>query len=177
MIQFEKEVITFLGLPSIPKKEWDGKQSFAKGIAVVQLADEREAYAICAFDAECDKEPRIVKVFGIEPFVNIKKVFVVPSYMTTQEEVKEMDLDEASTKKAESLLKEAAEIENDGVGEKIETPENEYYFDHIKNDEQAKAFIQAYNSRNRIKGRIPTTHDGLVMRLAVIYSDTQKKTK
>ena len=90
-----------------------------------------------------------------------------------------MDLDEQSKKKAKEMLKEARELENDGVekNDELENPKNEYYFDHITNDDEAKAFIQSYNSRNRIKGRIPTTHEGLVMRLAVIYSDTQKKQK
>jgi hypothetical protein len=90
-----------------------------------------------------------------------------------------MDLDEQSKKKVKGLLDEAKELENEGVEDDnaLKKPKNEYYFDHITNDDEAKAFIQSYNSRNRIKGRIPTTHDGLVMRLAVIYSDTLKKQK
>lgn len=78
MIQFEQEVIKALGLPSIPKKEWDGKSSFDKGVAVLNMRDEREAYGVCSFDAQTDKSPRIVKVFGIEPFASVGKVFVVP---------------------------------------------------------------------------------------------------
>ena len=176
MIQFEQEVIKALGLPSIPKKEWDGKSSFDKGVAVLKMRDEREAYGVCSFDAQADKSPRIVKVFGIEPFVGIGKVFVVPSYMTSEEEIKDMDLDEQSKKKVEQILGEAKELENEGTKEddELKNPKNEYYFDHITNDEEAKAFIRSYNSRNRIKGKIPSTHDGIIMRLAVIFSDTRK---
>lgn len=176
---FEKEVIKHLNLPSIPKKEWDGKSSFSKGVALISLRGEREAYAVASFDANVDKTPNIVKVFGIEPFVGIKKVFVVPSYMTTEDEIKDMDLDEQSKKKVQQVLDEAKEIENEGVvgDEELEKPKNEYYFDHITNDEEAKAFIRSYNSRNHIKGKIPSTHDGIVMRLAVIFSDTRKASR
>ena len=180
MIEFEKEVIQHLGLPSIPTKAWDGKTGFQKGVAVLEMRDGHEAYGVCAFDPDNgDKTPSVVKVFGIEPFASIKKVFVVPTYMTTEEEIKDMDLDEQSKKKAKEMLKEARELENEGIekNDELENPKNEYYFDHITNDDEAKAFIQSYNSRNRIKGRIPTTHDGLVMRLAVIYSNTLKKQK
>jgi len=179
MIQFEQEVIKALGLPSIPKKEWDGKSSFDKGVAVLKMRDEREAYGVCSFDAQEDKSPRIVKVFGIEPFIGVDKVFVVPSYMTSEEEIKDMDLDEQSKKKVKQVLMEANELENENVSDNDELtkPKNEYYFENITNDEEARAFIQAHNSRNRIKGRIPSTHEGLVMRLAVIYSENIKKQK
>lgn len=179
MIQYEKEILDYLNLPSIPKKEHDGKTNFDKGVAVIELRGERLAYAVCVFNQDNgDKSPRIIKAFGIEPFIRIKNVFVVPDYMTSMEDVKSMDLDDESKKKAEQLLNEANEIENDGVVEKeLESPKNEYYFDHIHNDEEARAYIQNYNSRNRIKGRIPTTHEGLVLRLAVIYSSRQKKNK
>ena len=179
MIAFEKEIISHLNLPSIPKKEWDGKSSFSKGVALLSLQGEREAYAVASFDADVDKKPNIVKVFGIEPFVSIKQIFVVPTYMTTEEEIKDMDLDEQSKKKVQQVLDEAKEIENEGVvgDEELEKPKNEYYFDHITNDEEAKAFIRSYNSRNHIKGKIPSTHDGIVMRLAVIFSDTRKASR
>lgn len=180
MIRFEKEVINHLALPSVPKKEWDGKTKFQKGVAVLEMRDGNEAYAVCSFNPDNgDKAPNIVKVFGIEPFASIKRVYIVPTYMTTEEEIKDMDLDEQSKKKVKGLLNEAKELENEGVEDDndLKKPKNEYYFDHITNDDEAKAFIQSYNSRNRIKGRIPTTHDGLVMRLAVIYSNTLKKQK
>lgn len=177
MIEFEKTICEYLHLPSIPKKTWDGKASFDKGVAVVGMHNEREAYAVAKYDAEKDTKPRIVKVFSQEPFREVKTIFVVPNYMANEEDVKTMDLDEGSKKKAEEILKEATEIENEGTEEKVEESTNEYYFDNITNDDEAKAFIKSYNERNRIKrGRIPSTHEGLVMRLAVIWSEINKKT-
>lgn len=178
MIQFEKEVISYFNLPSIPKKEWDGKSSFEKGIALLKLKDEREAYAVAAFDADVDKKPNIVKVFGIEPFLNIKKVFVVPAYMTTEEEIKDMDLDEQSKKKVESVLKEAREIENEGT--KDENPMAnlpEWIFSEIHSKEEAVAWLRNFQSRNKQKGRIPTTDENIKLRLFSIYSELQKKQK
>lgn len=177
-MQYEKEVIEYLNLPSLPKKEWDGKSSFGRGVAVIELRGEGEACAVASFDSEKDSAPRIVKVFGCEPFRSVKSVFVVPNYMAKDADVDTMDLDEESKKKAKEILKEADEIENDGVADakSLLPDDKEYYFDNIHNDEEGRAFIEAYNKRNKIKkGRIPTSHTGIVMRLAVIYSEMNKQ--
>lgn len=179
MIQFEKEVIAYLGLPNIPKKEHDGKTPFDKGVAVVGLGDDREAYAACKFNPdEGDKEPRITKVFGIEPFRSIKQVLVVPNYMASIEDVKTMDLDAESKKKAEQLLNEANEIENEGVEDaSSKLPDNEYLYDFIHNDEEARAYIKAYNKRNGIKrGNIPSTHENIINKLTAMWM-TENKAK
>lgn len=178
MIGFEKEVLLFLNIPSIPKKEWDGKSSFAKGVAVLEMRDGNEAYGVCAFDADFDKKPNVVKVFGIEPFVGIEKVLVVPAYMTTEEEIKDMDLDEQSKKKVQQVLDEAKEVENEGTKE--ENPmENlpEWIFPEIENKEQAVAWLKNFQSRNKQKGRIPTTEENIKLRLYSIYCELQNKTK
>ena len=178
MIQFEKEVIDYLNLPSIPKREWDGKSSFSKGVALLSLMGECEAYAVASFDADADKTPNIVKVFGIEPFVNIKKVFVVPTYMTTEDEICDMDLDEQSKKKVQQVLDEAKEIENEGTKE--ENPmENlpEWIFTEINSKQEAEAWLRNFQSRNKQKGRIPTTEENIKLRLFSIYSELQKKQK
>lgn len=175
---FEKEVVKHLNLPSIPKKEWDGKSSFSKGVALISLRGEREAYAVASFDANVDKIPNIVKVFGIEPFVNIKKVFVVPAYMTTEEEIKDMDLDEQSKKKVQEVLDEAKEIENEGTKE--ENPMDglpEWIFPEINSKQEAEAWLRNFQSRNKQKGRIPTTEENIKLRLFSIYSEMQKKQK
>lgn len=179
MIQFEQEVIKALGLPSIPKKEWDGKSSFDKGVAVLKTRDEREAYGVCSFDAQTDKSPRIVKVFGIEPFASVGKVFVVPSYMTSEEEVKDMDLDEQSKKKVEQILSEANELENEGVKSDVPAMEElpEWIFDEIHSKKEAIAWLRNFQSRNKQKGRIPTTDENIKLRLFSIYSELQKKQK
>ena len=177
MIEFEKEIVDFLGLPSIPKKEWDGYTPFDKGVAVVKMRDEREAYAVCSFLPERgDKEVVITKVFGIEPFYGVSNVFVVPNYMANVDDIQDMDLDEESKKKAEILLNEATEYENENtIDAEINLPTNEYYFENIHNDEEARAFIKAYNKKNKIKGRIPKSHEGLSMRLSVIFSTVNNK--
>lgn len=174
MIEYENMVCMELNIPAIPKKEWDGQRSFKVGVAVINLNGGRQAYGVATFNNEEDKEPRVTKVFTLEPFVSIDKVFVVPDYMDT--DVETMDLDDESKKAAQMMIDEAKELEDEGV-EKETLPENEYFFDHITNDDEAAAFIKDYNTRNRIKGRVPKSHDGLVMRLSVIYSETNKKSK
>lgn len=176
MIQFEKEVLGYLNIPSVPLKKFDGK-SFKDGVAVVELISGSEAYAVATFDEENDKEPRIKKTFGLEPFIGIKKVFVVPSYMDTSD-IKNADLDNESKKAAERLAAEAAELENEGVEEpKTELPENEYFYSHIHSDEEAAAFIHARNKQQKIKGRVPKSHDALVARLGVLWAEDQKRSK
>lgn len=178
MIRFEKEVLNYLSLPSVPLKEWDGKKHFEKGVAVVETIYGGEAYAVCKFD-EFDQEPSVVKVFGIEPFRKLLRVYIVPDYMTTTEEVKEMDLDEESAKNAERIVKEAEELSEDddeSKDDELTKPKNEYYFDHIHTDEEAEAYIRSYNKTNKIgKNNVPKTHEGLVLRLAAIYSELRKR--
>ena len=173
MISFEKEVCSYLNIPSLPKKEWDGKSSFKNAVATIKLGGSRLAYAVASYDEAKDDAPRVVKSFMTEPFYGIDKIFVVPSYMDT--DVDNMDLDEQSKKAADDLKKEADELENQGADENMEVPENEYCFDHIHNDEEAIAFIEAYNRENNIKGAIPKKHESIIARLTVIYAESLKK--
>lgn len=173
MISFEKEVCSYLNIPSLPKKEWDGKSSFKNAVATIKLGGSRFAYAVASYDEAKDDAPRVVKSFMTEPFYGIDKIFVVPSYMDT--DVDNMDLDEQSKKAADDLKKEADELENKGADETMEVPENEYCFDHIHNDEEAIAFIEAYNMENNIKGAIPKKHESIIARLTVIYAESLKK--
>ena len=179
MIQFEKEVLEYLNIPSVPKKEFDGKSAFSKGVAVVETIGKQEAFAIASFNPDNgDKEPKIVKVFGIEPFRKINKIFIVPSYMNTEEEIKDMDLDEQSKKKVQQVLDEAKEIENEGTKE--ENPMAnlpEWIFEEIHSKEEAVAWLKNFQSRNKQKGRIPTTDENIKLRLFSIYSELQKKQK
>ena len=173
MISFEKEVCSYLNIPSLPKKEWDGKSSFKNAVATIKLGGSRLAYAVASYDEVKDDAPRVVKSFMTEPFYGIEKIFVVPSYMDT--DIDNMDLDEQSKKAAEDLKKESDELENQGADENMEVPENEYCFDHIHNDEEAIAFIEAYNRENNIKGAIPKKHESIIARLTVIYAESLKK--
>lgn len=177
MVEYEKEVVAYLNLPSLPKKEWNQQDSFKDGVAVVSLSLGRLAYAVCTFDKETDKEPRIKKVFGIEPFTNIEKVFVVPSYMDN--DTSDADLDAESKKRAEQLAAEAKELENQGtVDEAIEDANKlpEWIFPEIHNIEEAQAYLREYNRINRIKkGKIPTNEETIKMRLYNIYKTNNKR--
>lgn len=174
MIKFEKEICEHLRLPSIPKREWNGTSQFKNYVAVVNTMMGEQVYAVVSYDPEKDKSPRVVKVFGQERFIDIEHIYVVPEYMDVSD-IQHADLDDESKKKAEELAKEAEEIENEGVEDEVNMPKNEYFFDHIHNDAEARAYIEAYNRTNRIKGKIPKNHEGLIMRLSVIYSETNKK--
>ena len=177
MIEFEKEVIAYLNLPSIPRKEWNQIDSFQSGVAVVNMPLGRQAYAVCTFNKDEDKEPRIKKVFGIEPFTGIEKVFVVPSYMDN--DTTEVDLDAESKKRAEQLAAEAQELENNGVvDEAVKEADKlpEWIFDEIHNMSEAQAWLKQYNIRNGIrKGKIPTNEETIKMRLYNIYMSNKNR--
>lgn len=174
MIYFEKEIIEYLHLPSIPKKEWNGTDGFKNGVAIVNTVNGSKAYAVASYDPDEHEKPVIVKVFGYEQFKDIDKVFIVPSYMDT--DVDNYDVDEESKRRAAMIAKDAAAAETTADCDDIVPPENEYYFDNIHNDEEARAFIDAYNKRNNLKrARVPKNHEGLVMRLSVIYNEENSK--
>ena len=179
MISKENEVCQYLGIPSIPKKKWDGKSGFKRGVGVVDLLLGGQAYVVVTFDAEKDTDCRVIKVFNMEQFNTEKfgtdNVFVVPDYMDT--DVENMDFDEKSKQAAQALVNEAMDLENaDTAAAKVELPENEYYFDNVHSDEEGMAFIKAYHQSNKLRGRIPDTHEGIIMRLSVIYSEINNKT-
>lgn len=177
MILCENEVCKYLGIPNIPKKKWDGKSGFKKGVGIVDLMSGNKAYVSVTFNPEKDKSCKVVKVFINEQFSNVDndEIFVVPDYMDTN--VENMDFDEKSKEAAQALVNEALDLENaDTAASKVELPENEYYFDNIHDDEEAQAFIKSYNSTNKVRGgKVPTTHEGIIMRLSVIYSELNSK--
>lgn len=176
MIFCENEVCKFLGIPSIPKKKWDGNSGFKSGVGIVDLMSGNKAYVAVTFNPEKDKSCRVIKVFINEQFSNIDEnsIFVVPDYMDTN--VESMDFDETSKEAAQALVNEALDLENaDDAASKVELPENEYYFPNITSDEEAIAFLTSYNKTNKIRGKVPTTHEAIVMRLSVIHSEINNK--
>lgn len=178
MVQYEKEILLHLNIPSIPKKKWDGKSSFWRGVAVIETQDGSTAYAVATFNAESDEAPRITKVFSVGAFVSYGDIFIVPNYMN--DNVDTFDLpDDKSKQAAQSLIEEAKEMEMEGVDEpQTEIPEHEYFFPFITNDEEAQAYIRNYNrERGRRKGAIPSTHESIVLKLAAIYAEQQNKKK
>ena len=52
--------------------------------------------------------------------------------------------------------------------------DNPYFFDFIHNDDEAIAFIESWNKKNKIHGNVPKKHETILMRLAVIYSESNK---
>ena len=104
-IYFEREVCEYLGIPSIPKRVWDGKSSFRDGVAVVELCDGSEAYAVATFDADSDASPTVKKVFTLERFLGVREVYVVPPYMDG--DVQSFDLSDEDKRKAQAILDEA----------------------------------------------------------------------
>lgn len=177
MIEFEKEVVEYLNIPNIPKKEWNQQDSFQDGVAVVGLSLGRQAYAVCTFNKDEDREPRIKKVFGIEPFTSIEKILVVPAYMDN--DTTDADLDAESKKRAEQLAAEAKELENAGTVEEAVEKANElpeWIFDEIHNREEAIAWLKQYNIANKIKkGKVPTNEETIKLRLYNIYMSQKKK--
>lgn len=183
MIAFEQEVCKYLGLPSIPKREWDGESSFEKGVAIVETKDRKQSYAVCesGFLSSGTIFAKVTKVFSLEPFIEIIKVFVVPNYMSTIDDVDGMDLDEASKKKAEQILQEAAELSGEGEegGDELKI-ENlpEWIFPEITNKEEAQAWLRQYNKSNKIRAnRVPSSEETLKLRLYSIYMEQHNKTK
>lgn len=176
---YEKEIVEYLGLPSIPKKEWNGIDAFSKGVAVIELRDcaGDDAYAVATFDPEAGQTaPHITKVFGIEPFLNIKKIYIVPNYMTNIEDVPSLDLDDESKKKAVEILREAAEIENEGVEDNSSLATlPEWVFDEIHNRDEAEAWLRNYNQMNHLRGRVPKSEETLKLRLYAIYAEKKSK--
>lgn len=172
-VLFEKEVCDFLSLPSIPRKLWDGKSSFEKGIAKVGIGFDRFAYAVCKFDNNKDAKPRVVKVFSSDRFGDIVEIYVVPEYMNT--ELENADLDDESKQKAKELLSEAKSLENENKETEFQEPENEWVFDEIHNKEEAMAWIKSYNKKNKIRGMIPENEETIKMRLLAIRSELNKK--
>lgn len=175
MVKYEKEICEYLQLPSIPIRKWDGKSSFKNGVCIVDLGYNELGYAVCTYDSDEDKEPRITKCFSLEPFRSVVDIFVVPNYMDV--DIENVDLDDESKKAAERLAEEAKEVSKEEEDESLKKMKElpEWVFDEIHNVEEAQAWLRNYNSRNRIKGKIPSNPETLKMRLLSIYSQMKKK--
>lgn len=176
---YEKEICEYCNIPSIPKKQWDGKSSFKQGCAVVELIGNTNAYAVCTFDSDVDKEPRIIKVFASVAIKSVGKIFPVPNYMDTN--IEESDLDEHSKEAAQNLIDEANKLAGEDNGEEngkteIE-PQNPWCFDEIHNMEEATAWLTQYNQSNGIRGRIPTNVENMQLKLLALYNEIHPKGK
>lgn len=167
MIKNEKQVIDFIKCP-IPKKQWDKKSSFTTGVALVKRITGEVDYAVCSFNSEIDENIKIIKDFGLVPFVEIVNVFPIPEYM--EDNISDMDLDEGSKEAMEQLLQEKQDVvDKDVKKEKVVT--YEWGYDFIQNKQEAIAFLKT----KQIKGRIPVNEDVLKAKLREMYHSQQKK--
>ncbi len=174
MVQNEQEVIRYLNIPSIPKKQWDGVKSFTKAVAILYLVDGGKSYAVASFDSNTDKAPRITKVFTLEPYKDWEIVGVVPEYMN-QDDIDKWDVPQESIAAAKQIISEVEEMENEGViDEMAQAPNNEYCYDFITNDEEAQAYIRSWNKQHGIRGRAPKSHDGIITKLTAMWMQDNK---
>ena len=176
MVLFENEVCRFLGIPSIPKREWNKKSSFKKGVAIVRLMDDTLSCTVCTFDSETDSKPRVCKTFSSVPVAEIEHIYVVPDYMDLDTD--NADLDDESAAAAERLAQEARELSSEMETEKemdkmSQLPE--WIFDEVHNLEEAQAYLKNYNIRNKIKGKVPSNPETIKMRLLNIYYSRKEK--
>lgn len=168
------KICDFLGIPSVPKKKWDGATSFKDGVATIQLSDGTMAYAVATFDAETDTQPRIKKTFSLVPFSAIVDIYVVPSYM--DKDIDDMDLDDDSKAAAKEILNQATMLEEEHVDE---TPQDmpEWVFDEIHNIDEARAWIKSYRKKKKIRGGMPKSEEGIKAYLLVIKANQKRNLK
>lgn len=170
IIDSKLEVCKYLGIPDIPKKLWNEKSSFDKGVCLLKCVDNSEIFGICSYNEE--KGLRVIKVFNSIPFTKIISVYPIPSYMDDDIEQMEFDSDE-STEAMEQLLKEKEEIVKKDV-EKPKIEDYEWGFPFIVNKEQAMAYLKEQYKKDKIKGAIPTKDEVLKAKLKVLYAKQQK---
>src|SRR5574344_2141605 len=146
IIDSKLEVCKYLGIPDIPKKLWNEKSSFDKGVCLLKCVDNSEIFGICSYNEE--KGLRVIKVFNSIPFTKIISVYPIPSYM--DEEIVKKDV------------------------EKPKIEDYEWGFPFIVNKEQAMAYLKEQYKKDKIKGAIPTKDEVLKAKLKVLYDKKQK---
>lgn len=176
-MMYERDVLAYLNLPSLPRKEWDGESSFARGVCKLLMRSGRYAYGVCTFDVDAgDVYPRIVKVFGLEPFVDVEEIYVVPEYMATESDVDDMDLDAESKEAVSAVLADAEELSSVGDEDAIlDADDNEWVFDEIHDAEEARAWLKSWNESHKVKGALPKKDETLKLRLLAIRAEMDKE--
>lgn len=169
-MMYENEMLAFLNIPKVPKKEWDNKTPFKKGVGVVDTKG-GEAFVVVGYDEEGENHTKIIKVFGIEPILAIKKIFPVPEYMDTSG-IDNWDVDEESKEAAKAIANEVADMEKETREEQEQL--SEWYFDEIHNIQEARAWVAAYHKRNRIRGKAPKNEESLKNYLYVLYKNQKR---
>ena len=167
---YEKEILEYLNVPSIPKKLWDGVRPFKNACGVVESKNGILCYAVFGFSEKANAA-FVKKVFGEEPIIKIKEIYPVPDYMDMQD-IEKWDLDEESKNAAKNLADEALEIES----EKVENnePLNEWIFDEIHNIDEARAFVASYRKRKKMRGKPIKDEESLKNFLYVIWKNQKR---
>ena len=165
--KFKKNVLKELNSP-MPKKKWDGKTQFDKGIAVVERVTGEKTYALCS--CHDGKSISIIKDFICIPFKNILEVY--PSLPYMEDDINNMDIKDEDSKEAmEGLLKEKEEIINDN--KELEDMGGEWGFDFIHDKEEALAFLK----EKITNGRLPQKEEVIKAKLKAMYHEQQLEKK
>lgn len=161
--KFKKEVLKELNSP-MPKKKWDGKTPFDKGIAVIERVTGEKTHALCA--CKDGEHVNIIKDFTYIPFKKILEVY--PSLPYMEDDMNNMDIEDEDSKEAmEGLLKEKEDIVNDN--KEPEDMGGEWGFDFIHDKEEALAFLKEKTP----KGRLPQQEEVIKAKLKAMYHDQQ----
>src|SRR5574344_2033441 len=169
IIDSKLEVCKYLGIPDIPKKLWNEKSSFDKGVCLLKCVDNSEIFGICSYNEE--KGLRVIKVFNSIPFTKIISVYPIPSYMDDEIEQMEFDRDE-STVAMEQLLQEKEAIVKKDV-EKPKIEDYEWGFPFIVNKEQAMAYLKEQYKKDKIKFSKPTKTNEINTLSLLVYLKIQ----
>lgn len=167
---YEKEILEYLNVPSIPKKLWDGVKPFKNACGVVESKNGILCYAVFGFSEKANAA-FVKKVFGEEPIIKIKEIYPVPDYMDMQD-IEKWDLDEESKNAAKNLADEALEIESEKV--ENDEPLNEWIFDEIHNIDEARAFVASYRKRKKMRGKPIKDEESLKNFLYVIWKNQKR---
>lgn len=171
-MMYENEMLAYLNIPKVPKKEWDGKTPFKNGVGIAKT-NVGEVCVVVGYSEDDENNLKILKVFGLEPIVGITKVFPVPDYMDMNG-IEGWDVDEESKESARTIAKEAVELEREDEKEEPQEELSEWYFDEIHNIEEARAWVAAYRKRKRIRGNSPKTEEALKNYLYVLYKNQKR---
>lgn len=168
---YEKEILEYLNIPSIPQKKWDGKP-FKNACGIVHLKGKNTAFAVFGF-SDSSNAPYIKKVFGEEPIINIGEIYPIPDYMDMQG-IENWDVPDESKDAAQNLANEAIEMEKSQQNEEDEFLSNEWFFDEIHNIDEARAWVANYRKKKRMRGKPIKDEESLKNFLYVIYKNKKR---
>lgn len=173
-INYKEKLLDFLKIPAIPKKEWDKRSYFNKGVAIIESIVGSRSYAVCCY-SESSERPYITKVFDTEPFKCILSIYPVPDYMDN--DVDKFDLDENSLDAIADLLEErdieiGADAKDDDSDE-----DNEWVYPFIHSREEAIAYLRSQGGNNAKGLHLIKSDETIKMRLLINKEEQNRKVK